>query len=186
MYRGPHHEREARRKEILAEIRRSRHPQDLINSVVDEAVCRGGFYGLELAADLLGGVPGLLGTAIDSYFHRDARRRERDRAVGFPRYGTADEAWGVFLQALAQTPPEAVRTERILATLRRVQHSATDGMVGGLVIAAKELADSRPEDAGQAEAFIMAILDSPDLSESSRRVAADTLSDLRESRAPHA
>ena len=178
LFRGHPDRRPDRRGALVRVIRASHRPHDLVNAVVHEAVCRGGFYGLELAADVLRELPDLVLEVIDSYFSRDSHRRARHRKLGYPTYGVADESWGVLLDALVNTDAEQVDTKRVLTVLRRVERSSTDGMREGLAVAADHLAQRRPEELGRAEAFIQTILKRDDLSPGSRRIVLDTLAEL--------
>lgn len=178
LFRDHPNQRPARNAALVSVIRASHCPHELINAVVHEAVCRGGMYGLELASDLLAELSHLLTEVIDSYFRRDSRRRARDRKLGNPTYGVADESWGVLLEALASTDPDAVPTADVMATLRRVERSATDGMQEALAVAAARLARRDPTARAAAEKFLRRLLDKSGQTAGSLRIIRDTLSEL--------
>ena len=161
LFRGPLTDRGKRSDEVARDIRESRYPEGCVNILVDEAVCRGGQDGLELAAAVLARVPTPLLRVIESYFRKDSGRRRRDRVAPYPRYRAADEAWAVLLDALARTKPSAVSSPVVFATLRRVERSATDGMRSGVAAAVAELADRNPAERAWAVAFLRRMLGGP-------------------------
>jgi hypothetical protein len=179
------HARHPARSELAAalvqDIRASRYPDECVNILVDEAVNRGGPDGLDMAAGVLAKVPAALERVIGSLFRSDSVRRAKDRRLGYPRYRATDEIWSVLLDALARTDPTDVPTAAVLATLRRVERSATDGMREGLTIAATELADRGETDKRKALAFLNRMLTRTGvnpLSANARRAIEGAIADL--------
>lgn len=182
LFKAPFAARADRMASAARAIRESRYPEQCANILVDEAVCRGGPDGLDMAAAVLARVPVPLLRVIESYFLNDSSRRRRDRRLDHPRYRTADEAWAVMLDALGRTDPAAVPTAAVLATFRRVGRSATAGMRSGLAAAAVSLADRGPDDHKRAVAFLNRMLapgaDGRELSAAARRGVEGALADL--------
>lgn len=171
-------ERSACLRAVIDHLAESRYPDRCVNHLADEASHRGGMYGLDLAAHVLSQFPKPLLRVIDSYFRKDSARRTSDRGLSYPRHRVCDEVWGVFLDALARTSPDEVRSTLVFDVLRRVERSATMGMREGIAAAAPELAERGESEKLRAAAFLRRMLLNSSLSQTARQSIEGYISDL--------